>query len=244
MFLKISCFSLIVSLVSCRSTIPKKPYLTNLHLVADSGFLLRKDAVQLLIYLNRKICSKEIDFNNNPSSDTIAKYYKKNKSKNYILCLQNYFKGVNGSDFFLLEINQKGKIVKENSYSIGFYNCFSGTDNFIKKNKDYFTYSTFGTGSAFCAEEIYFFKEITSQNSMNSIATKVFRGGMNEENSIYINSILRFEKNKIVVDYTKKYINSQNQEEIKLQEKFSINYYWKKKHWLCFDSLRLNKISF
>lgn len=238
LFLFFGIVSLLFSNTSCLNK--NRSDFSNI-LVSDSGLILFKDAKQLIMKLNKGINLKKLDIGQN---DTIGKYYKKENS--YILCLENLADTIRTSQI-IAEIDSKGIIKKSEIYGGPMYNCcWKNKADGFGKVKNYFYLKSCGTGSAFCATELYFFKEILPQDDTNPIIKDVFSGMCEIENDSILACILdsNFEirSNSILFHYIYEKGISDDRKRIRKTEKLDVEYFLKDNYWFAKDSTKLKEI--
>lgn len=214
----------------------------------DSGYIQKKDALSLLLKLNMND-TIDLDYIKLKDNDTIGKYYKKENSQNYYACITDIINPKYYPSHFILEVNPKGEILKNERYTNGFYLCCwkNEFEGFTKLN-DYYFLKTCGTGSGFCSSEIYVFKEIIPQEKLNPILTSMFNGMCesykNKILSCTLTSRIESKASSLVLHYkyNKGFITKSQKFKIKSTEIFDVEYIQKENNWIALDSTKLNQI--
>ncbi|MCL2132458.1 MAG: hypothetical protein FWH36_08455 [Lentimicrobiaceae bacterium] len=134
----------------------------------DSGFLQKKEALQILSMAD-VIDSTNIDHEKYiKENDTIAKYYKRTDNGNYLFSIK-YDVNETYHSHILIECSSKGKVLKKEIYYHGTEYCFSNYYSNFYKLGDFFALKICSNGSQTYNTDLYLFKEITSQDSLNMI---------------------------------------------------------------------------
>lgn len=215
---------------------------------SDSGFVSFKDGKNYLIELNKNdtIDVSEVTIKEN---DTIGKFYKKENSTNYILYLNDLLNTNKAPSQFILEIDSKGEIIKSERYINGFYLCcWNNKFEGFGKINDYFYLKSCGTGSAFCAAELYIFKEVVPQDEINPIIKNVFNGLCYYEKrktlACTLDAKIETKPNSLVFHYEYKKGISRNGKKYKEIEKFDVEYTLINKNWVANDTTKLYNIAY
>lgn len=212
----------------------------------DSGYVLIKDGVKILVELNKND-TIDLEFTKLNQSDTIGKYYKKVNSRNYILYLNDIINPGLAPSQFIIELDSNGNILRSERYINGFYLCCwrNKFDGFGRSN-DFFYMKSCGTGSAFCSTQLYIFKEITPQDSLDPIIKSVFNG-MCESNgkkwlACILESTFKTTDSSVIFKYVYKSGVSKNSKKYKKIEKFDVEYHLKNNVWIPNDSTKISQI--
>jgi hypothetical protein len=215
----------------------------------DSGYIVKKDGVSLLLKLNAND-TIDLDFRKLNDNDTIGKFYKKENSENYYACLTDIINAKYYPSHFILELNANGEILKKERYINGFYLCCwkNEFEGFTKLN-DFYIFKTCSTGSGFCSSEIYVFKEITSQENLNPILLNMSLGMCepykNKFLSCKLTSRIEAKPNSLVLHYKydKGVFAKSKKFKTKMTENFDVEYVTKDNNWTALDSTKLNQIT-
>lgn len=244
---KISLPIILLFLLSFVSNENKKMYQDNTILKGDSGFVSFKDGKKYLLEV-KKNDTIDIPIESINENDTLGKFYKKENSANYILFLKDVLNATSPCQF-ILEVNSKNEILKSERYINGLYLCCwnNSLDGFGKIN-DYFYLKSCGTGSAFCATQLYVFKEVAPQDDLNTIIKSLFNGvcyfDKNKLKACTLDSKIETKPNALVFHYEYKKGISRNGKRYKKIENFDIEYTLINNKWGANDTLKLNKIQY
>ena len=241
-------FFLTILLLSNKSNQNHRKYQKKNIFVNDSGYVSIKNGEKFLLDLNKND-TIDLSYKKLNENDTIGKFYKKNNSENYFLFLNDIVNTKKAPTQFLLEVDSVGNIIKSERYVNGFYLCcWNNKSDGFGKCKNYFYLKSCGTGSAFCATELYFFKEIIPQNNLNPIIKSVFNGMCETYNKKILGCILesKYEimHNSIVFHYEYKRGVSENSKKFKKLEKFDVEYELKNNVWIANDTTKLKEIQY
>lgn len=143
----------------------------SLTLINDSGYINKKQGLPFL--LHRKFSdTTQKSWRYIKDTDTIAKYYKKNKNT-YFICFFDY--NMIQYDFetnLLIEIkvsSKKQEVIKVERYFHGNYSCcWNNFDGFQKKG-DYFMFNYCGTGSGYCSSQMVIMQDVLPQEKASYI---------------------------------------------------------------------------
>jgi len=145
------------------------------------------------------------------------------------------------SYFLLLETTPDEKIQKAMPYE-GDYSCCSGNhfDAFGKLN-DYFYLRTCGTGTAFCRSDLYIFKNITGQESQESVLEWYWLGYTGVENQFeQLSSTMELKKDSIFMHYKlEKGNNKEDKQKVETTHCFDVKYVIVNGKWSATDSTEL-----
>lgn len=225
----------------------KKNHQDNSIFKADSGFVTFKQGKEYLLEL-KKNDTIDVSIESINENDTLGKFYKKENSANYILFLKDLLNETSPCQF-ILEVDAKGEIIKSERYTNGFYLCCwdSNFDGFGKIN-DYFYLKSCGTGSAFCATQLYVFKDVIPQDEMNPIIKSVFNGlcyiGKKKPMACVLDAKIETKPNSLLFHYEYKKGISRNGKKYKEIENFDIEYTLINKSWVANDSTKLYDIAY
>ncbi|MCP4521434.1 MAG: hypothetical protein GY827_07045 [Cytophagales bacterium] len=145
-----------------------KEELLVLPLKGEKGFITQKQGGEFLKYLSLLDILSTNDIKEN---DIIGKYYKIEKTGNYLVCFSRYCPANTFGDHPIVEVSSTGKYVRHEVFRHGNYcSCWS-KEPFSGFNKygEFFEFSSCGTGSGHSSSHLYIFKELKSQESMKSI---------------------------------------------------------------------------
>ncbi|CCG52893.1 Hypothetical protein KQS_04610 [Flavobacterium indicum GPTSA100-9 = DSM 17447] len=245
--LKILLPIVVVLVLSFVSTENKRMLQDETILKGDSGFVSFKVGKKYLLEV-KKNDTIDIPIESINKNDTLGKFYKKENSSNFILFLKDILNKTSPCQF-ILEVDSNGKIVKSERYVNGFYLCCwnNHLDGFGKIN-DYFYLKSCGTGSAFCATQLYIFKEVIPQDDLNPIIKGLFNGtcyfAKNKLKACVLDSKIETKPNSLLFHYEYKKGISRNGKRYKEIENFDVEYTLIDKKWIANDTLKLNKIQY
>lgn len=214
-------------------------YRFSLRLSGDSGFIYKKDGISAL--LSAFIFdTTDAYMTSIRQDDTIANYFKIKATGNFLVS----FTFLNGG-YFLLEIKSDGTVIKNQLY--GHWNHPCGGNKFYKgvqKFDNYFYIQTNRTGSGYCSDNMYLFKNIESQDNQNSILEGYFLSMgeyieiKNDWNSYILKSKMELKNDTVIMHYTfeKGVFDNKNKFKINHIEKFDVDYVSKNNTWEATDS--------
>jgi len=171
-------------------------------------------------------------------TDTIGKYYRIENSNNYMMCLIDYGSKYDFETHLVIEITSDGKLVKSERFFHGNYPCCWGNnyDGFSKYG-DFFGIEICGTGSGYCASYLHLFKEVTPQDSINSIRLNCWAyidSDDDEASYASITSNMEIKKDELLLHYVLIYgtlDENYGWGKIHSSEKFAIRYFYKNGKW-------------
>lgn len=218
-------------------------------LKGDSGFVSKENGIDWLLKLNKND-SVDLNFNGKKSSDTIGKFYKKPNSPNYYVYLSNIINPENYPSHYLFELNANGEILESELFLNGNYLCCVSKElDAFYKIDDYFFIKVCTTGSAFCASEVYAFKDIESK-SQNPIINTIFNGmclpTKNGFLACKLSSSIEIKPNSLIFHYRydKGSFKKSGKFKTKMSEQFDVEYVQKNKKWMALDSTKLKQLDY
>jgi len=162
--------------INADTTTQNKLILTN-----DSGFVSLKEGLDFLLYnslIDTSDCVKFWLLDNpdtiqnvsfwdlcNPT-DTIAKYYRKGNSNTYIMCVFGR-RPTYPFSYYIIEINSDGELIKRESF---IFSCYKDTYEVFYRYGDFFGIKTCYVMVGAFRSDLFLFKEITPQDSINPIS--------------------------------------------------------------------------
>lgn len=210
----------------------------------DSGFVSKKDVLAFL-------ASKHIGDTANKrweiltDTDTFGKYYRL-PNGNFIACLED----VGGERFenhLLLEVDSYDSILKKEHYIHWNYPCCWKNDyEGFMKSGDYFLFKFCQTGSDYCASSLYFFQQVTPQDSLDRIVQGYWNGmGDGEGNAWALNGKWHINGDSLAMQYqlyTFSWIDTLPGPEDSVL--FNVLYLKDRRGWRVTDSTFLKKFKF
>jgi len=220
--------------IQCNSPVIKSVATNEFGFDADSGFILKPQAEQLLHKIYPDSTGLTFDLKDN---DSIGKYYKTSWGNIYS-CI-----GIpETATHIVCEITPKGLIAKSGLFYSGTSHCcWSNLYEGFQKHGKYFSIKTCGTGSGFCSSELFIFDRLKSQEEQNSIlqfAWQSFCSG----GACNLYSDMKIKNDIVYMHYTLEKGEQDDEGEFKIRETkyFDIHYTKKESKWISPDTIKLN----
>lgn len=206
---------------------------------SDSGYISSRQAAKLFLKLSDTIKITPEEFADN---DTVGKYYK-TITGNYLSCAINIMDGY-GDSHFLFENSPDGSLIKSEHFEGGRYSCcWDNNYEGFKKHGEYLSLKTCGTGPGSCSTETYFFKDLVSQDSQNSILTHMDAGWCIDFYACSLSSSIELKSDTLTAHYILKKIKmGKKRNKVKKTEKFDVRYVQEDLKWIALDSSRISDL--
>ena len=241
---------LLVVIITICFSCQRKNNLNNKNIVGDkliqkmekdSGYIIKKDGLPFLL-ASKLMDTIGYSWENPKENDTIAKYYKVKQTGNYIICFIDFVVKDNNPKVILIELKQDGTILKTERFGQGFYACcwddlFEG---FVKYG-DYFCLKICGEGTGYCSSNIYLFKNIIPEDSLNDIVENYW-SSIGELFAKNLTSTIELHNDYIIMHYKFEdgKLDDNSNFKVKETKKFDIKYVLKNNLWMPIDNTNLN----
>lgn len=199
----------------------------------DSGLLVKNELLPWLIQqkLTDSIGTAWYLFK---PTDTLGKYYK-TKDSTWYLCFIDLTESYEFETHVIAEINSKGNVFRQERFHHGNYPPWLYIG--FKKIKDYYYFSSHGTGSAYSSTYFYLFEKLKPQDSMLAIPQYCWSGFSEYEDlSINIHSSLSLQKNYLTIHYEFEYSDFETEKIDKRKtKKYTLYFSRKNDKWSCLN---------
>lgn len=184
-----------------------------LILANDSGFITKEFGLNfllndsLILYANElETTPDELFWQDYNLTDTIGKYYNKENSDHYIMCLIDFFGEKSFEDYIIIEINAKGELLKSEKFSPKRYRCWTDAYDGFSKYNDFFGIKVCIGGPGWSYTDLYLFKEIMPQDSINPVPVSGWLDhaaeGLDFLRTFEVSS-MEIKKNEVIIHYLK-----------------------------------------
>lgn len=221
----------------------------SLDLAIDSGYILKKMGVDLLLKLG-ETKKKFKSWYDRPGSDTIGRYFYSKSTGNYVLCIKDYSLQYDFETHVLIELkplkkNKFQAVACERYFHGNYPSCWENNYNGFKRNGDWFYFKECGTGSSLWSTNTYYFKKVSSQYTTNSILEDVSFCAEDICYTLSTDKQIGVDKLKFIYDYKEFLIVGDSiSDEIKTEDKFTVIYEWKNGIWVANDSTKIKQYEF
>ncbi len=209
----------------------------------DSGFILKNSGLDFLLV--NALTDTAADSWWKSDADTIGRYYLDEQSGNYITCMLDLSHKYNFETHLLMEITPSGKLVRSERFFHGNYPCcWSNYYDGFRKYGKYYGMNTCGTGSGFCSDHLYLFRQIRAQDSMRSIPQSSFSAfclGM----TCTLSSTMDISDTILIMHYVyaKEGYDSTSSAQNET-DSFDVLYHYRNAEWITTDTDRFKDISY
>jgi len=215
-----------------------------LKLSDDYGYIRKNEGLKFLLSNNLTDTLKSYWYQIT-DNDTIGKYYKKDNSKEYIICLIDLTAKITFETHLLMTINSEGNLIKSERFYHGNYpSCWSNRFEGFKKIGNLYFLKVCGTGSGYSSSKIYIFREIKPQTEQNPIVEGYWSSFSNDGLSEYLTSEMEIKNNYILMHYRieKGELKLNDNFKPKTIKKFDVKYILVNNKWMATDSSELKKL--
>jgi hypothetical protein len=215
----------------------------------DSGYIKKAEALKLLVQTKYDMGYKpedrdtlDLEASIYKFSDTIGKYYRMDNG-NYLAFLRDIIHP-DRNIFTLLEINNKGNVLRAEPYYAGMHQCCwdKHYEGLKKYPGGYFGTESCGTGSGYCSSDIYLFKNFSEQG--HGICSYVYSGWcVGGEIACQLTSDIDIKNDTVTMHYTMEHLKEKRNGKYKTvsSEKFDIKYVEREQGWVALDSTKIHE---
>ena len=219
---------------------------------ADSGYILKKEAIKLLSqakydlgYEPEERDTFDLELINIEISDTIGKYYQTDNG-NYLAFLRDIVHP-DRDIFVLMEVKADGTVLQSEPYWTGVHQCCweKGTEGFMKYANGYFGTQSCGTGSGHCSSYIYMFKDFSPQGE--GICSYIWTGWCQFTTTTpiacFLTSDMEIKNDTVTMHYTMEHLKERRNGKYKVidTEKFDVKYVAREQGWVALDSTKIRE---